>query len=483
MRGKREAPPHNIDAERAVLGAMLVTRQALAPVIEEIRVEPDDFYLDRHREIFAVIRELHAGSQPVDEISVYEALTKRKSVEEAGGRQYVSLLASAVPAAGNAKHYAEIIQRHSGARQRILSAERIQEAVRSGRSPATDLKTLRELLGNESRAEIKTVRGSDVTLRATRFLDEDGMIPLRSITVVVGPAGLGKTTYGVKLAADITAARMPGLDRAGDVLISSLEDDAEAVLAPRLVAAGAEMMRVHFVAGLSIPSGVPKLEARARTLGASFVLIDPIGAHFDSSIDSHRDASTRSALTPLAEMATALDLAVMVIAHPNKSAGRSGLERISGSGAFGNAARSVVVFGRDPGDPEGETGARRVVAHLKSNVGRLARSKTAELTTCPVATEDGESQVPVLRITGFSDHGADDILSTPNVEERTERDAAKDFLRALLSDGGVSATDVKAAAADADLKWRTIERAKKEIGIESIRQGTAWLWELPEGSR
>lgn len=162
--------------------------------------------------------------------------------------------------------------------------------------------------------EIRTVRGSDVTLRAPRFIDSAEMILRRSITVAVGGAGLGKTLFALGTCEAITAGRM------GDpaaVLISSQEDDPEAVLAPRLVAAGADLELVHFVKGLSLPSQVPALSARARTLGAVMVVIDPIASHLDPSIDSHRDAATRAALAPLAEMATELDLAVLVVAHPN----------------------------------------------------------------------------------------------------------------------------------------------------------------------
>src|SRR5690242_7127754 len=99
-------PPQNIEAEESVLGAMLVAESTLTRVIDEVKLHRSDFYLDKHREIFEAVHDLYAGSQPVDELSVSEALTQRNKIDAAGGRHYISELAAKVPAAANAKHYA-----------------------------------------------------------------------------------------------------------------------------------------------------------------------------------------------------------------------------------------------------------------------------------------------------------------------------------------------------------------------------------------
>jgi putative DNA primase/helicase len=481
-----QVPPQNVEAEESVLGAMLVAEPALERVIGEVRLEESDFYLDRHRAIFEAIRGLHSGSRPVDELTVTAALTgrQREPFEKVGAdpRHYVSELAAKVPAAGNAKHYAKIVKQHGHSRRVIEAAQQAIEAAHADGSINGEAAGLAELLSKSINAgEIATVKGSDVTLRAPRFLDESRMIPRRSITVAFGVAGLGKTIYGLNRCAAVTTGHLAGLDAPGLVLISSQEDDPEAVLAPRLVAAGADLERIHFVSGLSLPSQVPALAARARTLKAELVLIDPIGAHFDPQIDSHRDAATRAALAPLADMATELDLAVLVVAHPNKATGQSGLARISGSGAFGNAARSVIVFGLDPGDPDGETGDRRIIAHLKCNVGKRAPSISAEIKTATVVTQDGEAIVPRLHITGLSDHSADDILASPTREERTDREAARDFLAEQLGDGPVRTKEIRAAAKEADIaSWRTVERAKGDLGAKAAKGPDGWYW-LPAG--
>src|ERR1700749_5196356 len=114
-------PPQNMEAEESVLGAMLFPEPTLTRGIDEVKLNPADFYLDKHREIFEAIHDLYAASKPVDELSVSEALTQRNKIEEAGGRHYVSELAAKVPAAANAKHYAEIVQENSLLR-RLLGA-------------------------------------------------------------------------------------------------------------------------------------------------------------------------------------------------------------------------------------------------------------------------------------------------------------------------------------------------------------------------
>jgi DnaB-like helicase N terminal domain/AAA domain len=477
-------PPQNIEAEESVLGSMMTTEPALTRVIDEVKLDSADFYLDRHRAIFDCARRLYAAGKPVDALTVANALTsqERLFVEAAGvnASDVVAELAAKVPAAGNAKHYAEIVQQKGEQRRLLAKAQETQAAIYEG-----DLDNQAdELVAGIRRAsnpgEIETRRGSEIRMRAPKSIDSAGMIFLRSLNVVVGAAGLGKTVYAIGQTAAVSAGRMKQLGRAAPVLVSSQEDDPEAVLVPRLVAANADLDQVHFISGLSLPSEVPALAARAKTLGAAFVVVDPIAAHLDPNIDSHRDSATRAALAPLAEMAAELDLAVLVVAHPNKATGSTGLNRISGSGAFGNAARSVIVFGADPADPDGDAGPNRIIAHLKCNVAKRSPSIAAVIQTRTVETEDGPTSVPILSITGISKQTADDVLASPTLEERGARDDAQAFLRELLVGGPVRTTEAKTHASQADISWRTVERAKRDLGIKSIQGPDGWYL-LPEG--
>ena len=88
-------PPHNEDAEKSVLGAAMLDKDALYDVMEEVRSQ--DFYNQNHREIFEAITELSRRNSPVDVLTVAEELKKRKSLEMAGGRGYIATLSAGVP--------------------------------------------------------------------------------------------------------------------------------------------------------------------------------------------------------------------------------------------------------------------------------------------------------------------------------------------------------------------------------------------------
>jgi putative DNA primase/helicase len=176
-------------------------------------------------------------------------------------------------------------------------------------------------------------------------------------------------------------------------------------------------------------------------------------------------------------MAGELDLAVVTIAHPNKASGASGLDRLSGSAAFGNAARSVIVFGADPSDPEGTTGGQRVIGHLKCNVGKKSPSLTASLELVEIQTEDGPVEQTRLKVTGSSGLAAEELLG-PGTE--TERDSAAEFLEDLLSKGPIRSAEIKEAAEGNGFAWRTAQRAKADLGIKAVKKPDGWYWALAE---
>lgn len=116
-------PPHNSDAERSVLGAALLSQDALYEVIEVVR--PGDFYDPNHKEIFTVICDLSRRNAPVDALTVSEELDKRGSLSIVGGRAYVAGLASTTPTTANAAEYAKIVAEKASIRRLIEMADDI----------------------------------------------------------------------------------------------------------------------------------------------------------------------------------------------------------------------------------------------------------------------------------------------------------------------------------------------------------------------
>ncbi len=103
-----DLPPQDLDAEESVLGAMLVSPTAVA-VVSEI-LHPEDFYRGSHARIYATILEMYGAGDTIDSITLVNALSNRGLLEEVGGRAVVQTLASTVPAAANAGHYARIVR-------------------------------------------------------------------------------------------------------------------------------------------------------------------------------------------------------------------------------------------------------------------------------------------------------------------------------------------------------------------------------------
>ena len=239
-----------------MLGAMLVAEPTLTRVIDEVKLNAGDFYLDKHATIFTAVHDLYAASKPVDELSVTEALTQRNQIEEAGGKHYVSELAAKVPAAGNAKHYAEIVQQNSLLRRLLGAGQQIQGWVheRDGeprelseraekllfdvahKEQASDFKLLSEILHDEvDRLEKLSTGESELTGTPSGFRDIDaitgGFQPGNLIIVAARPA-MGKCQSAQSLIYDTKTGARKRVDelfrahsRGEEVWVASLGAD------------------------------------------------------------------------------------------------------------------------------------------------------------------------------------------------------------------------------------------------------------------
>ncbi len=118
-------PPNNLDAERALLGAIMLRPDAMHDV--SVTVFPDSFYAEKHRDIFRAILDLFSKGNPIDLLSVSSMLKERASLERIGGASYLTELIDGVPAAGNAQYYARLVQEKAILRGLIVVADEIAE--------------------------------------------------------------------------------------------------------------------------------------------------------------------------------------------------------------------------------------------------------------------------------------------------------------------------------------------------------------------
>ncbi|MFN7694680.1 MAG: AAA family ATPase [Burkholderiales bacterium] len=355
------------------------------------------------------------------------------------------------------------------------SVSKLDGVARGGTAPGVELR-----------------RGDTVALEPVHWLWR-GYIPAAMLTIIGGSPGCGKTTIALACAAITTrASRWPTgeqCDEPGDVLIWSGED-APAVLAARLVAAGADMSRVHFIEGMQ--GGVafdpgrdmPALEESAAALPAPRLLIlDPIVSAVAG--DSHKGAEVRRSLQPVVALAQRLGCAVLGVTHFSKgTSGRDPVERVTGSIAFAALARVVLVAAKVKCDDGESEEPRRVLLRAKSNIGPDDGGFAYALERVEVAPEVEGQRVNWLEaLNGTARELLAEAESDPQSDQATEASAVTEFLLDLLAGGQVEAKAVKAEATGAGYTWHACDRAARALGIERKKVGMngGWVWRMPEG--
>jgi hypothetical protein len=327
----------------------------------------------------------------------------------------------------------------------------------------------------------KLTRLSDVTPEEVQWL-WPGRIPLSKLTLIAGDPGLGKSYLTLALAANVSrGGGWPDSPEApnppGSVILLCAEDGLADTLQPRLATAGADLTKIHALEGVYLEDGsqapfdvgrdVPRLEwAIAEAGDARLVVIDPITS-FTGKTDDHKNAEVRKLLMPLVEMAKEHSVAVVLVSHLNKNAGVKAAYRTMGSLAYSALARSHYLVSLDPCDPD-----RRLMLPVKNNLAsdrmglafRIADNAVQWIAEPVTATLD-EIMAAEVRPDG----------------RRSEIDRAKEFLNECLAGGPVEATEVQFQAEQAGISKRTLDRAKRQLSIQSRKgkrdDGSAhWVW-------
>ncbi|MFC4077256.1 replicative DNA helicase [Salinithrix halophila] len=157
-------PPHNQDAEQAVLGAILIEPSVLITVTE--RLQAEDFYRQAHQRLFQVIIDLSEQGEPVDLVTLTSELSDRKLLDEVGGVSYLTELAQAVPTAANVDYYCRIVEEKAILRRLIRTATEIATSGYTG--------------GDEVASVIDTAEKKILEI-SQRRIRRDGFIPIRDV--------------------------------------------------------------------------------------------------------------------------------------------------------------------------------------------------------------------------------------------------------------------------------------------------------------
>ena len=285
-------PPHDIDAERAVLGAMLLEPDAIGTAIEVLRENPAEvFYASAHQHLYAAMLALYRVNSGVDSTTLVHQLARDGSLEDAGGASYVAELTSAVPTAANIEHYARIVLDTAILRRAITVCTRVVGKAYEGRedvnalldSAEADIFAIAEKrqlnpiqhvsdLLQPAVAKIETIikSHSGITGIPTGFakLDEllSGMQDSDMLILAARPS-VGKTALALNM------ARHVAIEKTKTVLVFSLEM-AKEQLVQRMICMEGQIDSGKLRTGFLAKHVFPKLQAAAGKLNSAPIFID-----------------------------------------------------------------------------------------------------------------------------------------------------------------------------------------------------------------
>lgn len=378
---------------------------------------------------------------------------------------------------------------------------------------------------------LELIAASRMEMRAARWLwAEDGAhwLPLGGVCLLGGREGRGKSTWTYRLIAQLTRGTLPGdlLGTPRSAVIAASEDDWEHTIVPRLLAAGADLDRVHRVdavepdrrTGVILPDDLAAMgQLLAGEPEVALLVLDPIVSVIPARTDSHKDHEVRKALEPISALAHGLGITVLGLIHDNKSSGTDLSTRLMGSRAFVAVARAALVCVEEPDDDgaeQGDTAGADPDRVDEGDDGPLAASGVSPVRFLIGQVKNNlEAKAPWsiryvirARTVGRDEAVGKDIRgsyvhrvgrSLLRLEERmraaerpagtgegaTALRAAQEALRELLAGGPATLQAIRARISDAgSVSWPTVERAARAMRADgelvTVRAQGGYCWSL-----
>lgn len=292
-------------------------------------------------------------------------------------------------------------------------------------------------------------------------------IPYGKLTIIQGDPGDGKTTLVLNIAAWLSKGE--GLDsemklsEPVNVIYQSAEDGLADTVKPRLELAGADCERILVIDEKenSLSMVDERLERAIVQTKARMLILDPIQAYLGGGMDMNRANEARDMTKKLGALAEKYQCAIVLIGHMNKAAGNKAAYRGMGSIDFFAVARSVLLVGRVEGEPN-----IRAVVQIKNNLAVFGHPKAFAL------SEDGFQWLGDYEIT------ADEVLGGI-APKANKMEQAKRLLRELaLTSDAIQSNEIFDMADEQGISKRTLENAKRELGIRARKINNSWYWEL-----
>ena len=320
----------------------------------------------------------------------------------------------------------------------------------------------------ENKTELKLIHMSEIESEEVSWLWYP-FIPYGKLTIVQGDPGDGKTTFVLNVAAKLSKAE--ALDETMKceepihIIYQTAEDGLADTVKPRLEKAGADCTRISVIdeSDKSLSMVDERLEEALQRTNAKLLILDPIQAYLGGGMDMNRANEARDMTKRLGVLAEKYKCAIVLIGHMNKAAGNKAAYRGMGSIDFYAVARSVLLVGRIEGEPE-----LRALVQIKNNLAAFGHSKAFRL------SENGFDWIGDYEIT------ADEVLG--GIAPKTNKtEQAKELLRELAKEKNMlPSTEIIELAKQENISKRTLENAKKELGIRAKKINSVWYWVLTE---
>jgi AAA domain len=313
---------------------------------------------------------------------------------------------------------------------------------------------------------------ADVETRKVRWLWQP-YIPYGLLTVLEGDPNVGKSYLAMHVATAVTTggelpSSPPG--HPGRVLYLSTEDDADFTIRPRFETMGGDVNKLRFLVPKHFPFDEEGLHLLRRELDArpaKLLVVDTLFSFIPTTADTNKPNDVRAILSGVSQLASDFEMAVLLIRHWTKGDRGKAIYRGSGSIDIIGLARSAIAVAPYPDDPD-----LRVMVHVKHNLSAAGPSRLFEL------AKKGRAAMPVLSWGSEVAITADELQGSATGDPKT-LDAAVTLIREQIEGGEFRAKVIKEIAARQGISDRTVDRAKKLLGVKADKAATGWHWSLP----
>ncbi|MCB9654845.1 MAG: replicative DNA helicase [Deltaproteobacteria bacterium] len=446
VRGR--TPPQDLEAERAVLGSVLLNNEAIYTALEEL--SPEDFYRPAHQILFKAMTALAVKSEPVDAVTLSASLKGTGELEAVGGLAGIISLSEAVPTAANVKHYAGIVRRAGMLRNLIGAATSIVQEAYSSTDPegTVDLaeKAIFEVCKSKARQGMTPISAivADAFKRIEKLAEEKkaitgvptGILDLDSKTaglqpadliIIAGRPSMGKTAFALGLALHSATVE------SRKIAIFSLEMSKESLVTrmlcsegridssrlrggfladedwPKLARAAGRLSEAHVFIDDSGSLSVLELRAKCRRIaaetGLDMVMVDYLQLMRGSPNAQSREQEISEISRGLKSLAKELSLPVVALSQLNRSVEqradkRPGLADLRESGAIEQDADVIMFIYRDEAyNPETEDrGVAEIIIGKQRNgpIGVVRSRFFHEFTRFDNLVDDNSMSMPPL---------------------------------------------------------------------------------------